>query len=147
MGEREEGQGGAEGGAVILLVEDNPSNQAVALQQLARLGLRADVAGTGQEAVERLSREGHGYEVVLMDCQMPEMDGFQATRVVRALEVQRGERVTIVAMTAQALKGDRERCLAAGMDDYLSKPVRIDDLREALARWLRFTDNMRKGKA
>lgn len=122
--------------ATILLVEDNPANQAVAIQQLARLGYGADVTANGREAVERLKRPNHGYRLVLMDCQMPEMDGFQATRVVRSLEDIHGGHVTIIAVTAQATKGDRERCIAAGMDDYVSKPVHLDDLRQVLARWL-----------
>jgi CheY-like chemotaxis protein len=122
--------------ASILLVEDNPSNQIVALQQLARLGHRADVAANGQEAVERLCRTGHGYRLALMDCQMPGMDGFQATKAVRVWERVEGGHIPIVAMTAQAMKGDRERCVAAGMDDYLSKPVHLDDLRRAIGRWL-----------
>jgi two-component system sensor histidine kinase/response regulator len=122
--------------ATILLVEDNPLNQTVAIQQLARLGHTADVATTGQEAVARLSRPDHGYRLVLMDCQMPEMDGFQAARAVRALERDSGGHVPIIAMTAQAMKGDRERCIAAGMDDYLSKPVHLEELRHAIDRWL-----------
>jgi CheY-like chemotaxis protein len=122
--------------ATILLVEDNPFNQTVAIQQLARLGHTADVAITGQEAVARLSRPDHGYRLVLMDCQMPEMDGFQATRAVRAWERDSGGHVPIIAMTAQAMKGDRERCIAAGMDDYLSKPVHLEELRHAIDRWL-----------
>ena len=123
-------------GATILLVEDNPSNQAVGIQQLAKLGHRADVATTGQEAIDRLSRPDHGYLLVLMDCQMPVMDGFQATRAIRALERVSGGHVPVIAMTAQAMKGDRERCIAAGMDDYLSKPVHLDDLRSTINRWL-----------
>ena len=94
------------------------------------------MATTGQEAVDRLSRPDHGYRLVLMDCQMPEMDGFQATKAIRALEHVSGGHVPIVAMTAQAMKGDRERCIAAGMDDYLSKPVHLDDLRSTIDRWL-----------
>jgi PAS domain S-box-containing protein len=122
--------------AGILLVEDNPSNQAVALQQLNKLGYAADLAANGQEAVARLTRTGHGYKLVLMDCQMPGVDGFQATRAVRDWERNNGGHVPIIAMTAQAMKGDRERCIAAGMDDYLSKPVRLEDLRQILNRWL-----------
>ncbi len=122
--------------ASILLVEDNPSIQAVALQQLARLGHRADVAANGHEAVERLNRPEHGYRLVLMDCQMPGMDGFQATEAVRAWERRGGGHVPIIAMTAQAMKGDRERCVATGMDDYLSKPVHLSDLRRMIDRWL-----------
>ena len=119
----------------ILLVEDNPSNRTVALEQLSKLGYQADVALNGVEAVARLSRKEHGYQLVLMDCQMPGMDGFAATAAIRRWEQEHGGHLPIVAMTAQALKGDRERCIAAGMDDYLTKPVRLNDLRQALAWW------------
>ncbi len=119
----------------ILVVEDNLSNQTVALQQLVRLGHSAAVAANGREAVARLCKSGHGFRLVLMDCQMPEMDGFQATAAIRSWEHDQGGHLPIIAMTAQALKGDRERCIAAGMDDYITKPVRLDDLRHALARW------------
>ncbi|BCX02737.1 MAG: hypothetical protein KatS3mg053_0675 [Candidatus Roseilinea sp.] len=127
---------GAPTKAGILLVEDNPSNQAVALQQLNKLGYAADLVTNGQAAVARLTRAEHGYRLVLMDCQMPGMDGFQATKAVRDWERSNGGHVPIIAMTAQAMKGDRERCIAAGMDDYLSKPVRLDELRHILNRWL-----------
>lgn len=120
----------------ILLVEDNPSNQAVALQQLSKLGYAAEVATNGKEAVARLTRAEHGYRLVLMDCQMPDMDGLRATQAVRDWERSNGGHVPIIAMTAQAMKGDRERCIAAGMDDYLSKPVRLEELRHILNRWL-----------
>jgi CheY-like chemotaxis protein len=124
---------GAGGRARVLVVEDNPVNQRVAVRMLARLGLGADVASDGREAVQSFSRQP--YALVLMDCQMPELDGFQATARIRASEGD-GPRTPIIAMTASAMRGDRERCLAAGMDDYISKPVRIDDLRLALERWL-----------
>lgn len=120
----------------ILLVEDQAANQAVALQQLAKLGYTADIAENGREAIERLNQPHHPYRLILMDCQMPQMDGFEATQQIRAQEQSRGEHIPIIAMTAQAMKGDQERCLAAGMDDYLSKPVRLADLSRALARWL-----------
>ncbi|MCS7056272.1 MAG: PAS domain S-box protein [Thermoflexales bacterium] len=120
----------------ILLVEDNPSNQAVALQQLSKLGYAAEVATNGKEAVARLTRAEHGYRLVLMDCQMPEVDGLKATQAIRDWERRNGGHVPIIAMTAQAMKGDRERCIAAGMDDYLSKPVRLEELRHILSRWL-----------
>ena len=115
----------------ILLAEDNVVNQKVAMRMLERLGYRADVVADGQEAVEALYRQR--YDVVLMDVQMPEMDGLEATRCVRA-ELPAERQPYIVALTANAMKGDRERCLAAGMDDYLSKPVKLDALRDALAR-------------
>jgi PAS domain S-box-containing protein len=115
----------------ILLVEDNPVNQKVSTRILARHGVRADVAANGLEALEAIARQS--YDVVLMDVQMPEMDGFEATRRIRGRE--NGAQPWIIAMTAGALEGDRELCLAAGMNDYLSKPVRVDDLMAALRRY------------
>ena len=122
--------------AAILLVEDQAANQAVVLQQLAKLGYTADLAQNGLEAVECLTQTPHGYHLVLMDCQMPVLDGFEATRRIREYEQRHGDHLTIIALTAQAMKGDQERCLAAGMDDYLTKPMRLNDLRQALTRWL-----------
>jgi CheY-like chemotaxis protein len=115
----------------ILLVEDNLTNQKVALHQLARLGYIAHVASNGQEALNAMAL--HDYALVLMDCQMPLLDGFEATRRIRAAERAGRPRVPIVAMTANATEGDRERCLEAGMDDYLAKPIE----REALMALLR----------
>ena len=115
----------------ILLAEDNPVNQKLALRLLERLGYRADVAGNGLEAVEALRRQP--YDVVLMDIQMPEMDGLEATRIVLQ-EWPRERRPRIVAMTANAMREDREACLAAGMNDYLSKPVHVEALVEALSK-------------
>ena len=114
----------------ILLAEDNLVNQKLALRLLAQMGYRADVASNGVEAVEAVERQP--YDVVLMDVQMPEMDGLEASRrlVQRAPE---GHRPRIVAMTANATQGDREMCIAAGMDDYLTKPIRVDQLVAALA--------------
>ncbi|GLH69555.1 hypothetical protein GETHPA_10880 [Geothrix rubra] len=132
---REREAGEAEGPVTVrvLLAEDNLVNQRVAERMLAKLGIEADVAATGLEALDALV--GVSYDLVLMDCQMPEMDGFEASRRIRARE--RGSRrLPIVAMTANAMVGDRERCLEAGMDDYIPKPVRMDDLRRALSRWL-----------
>jgi len=117
----------------VLVAEDNPVNQRVAVRMLERLGVQADVAGDGVAALHCLSQRE--YDLVLMDCQMPELDGFEATSRIRAGEGP-GQRTPIIAMTASAMRGDRERCLAAGMDDYVAKPVRIDDLRAVLARWL-----------
>ncbi|HSR13234.1 MAG TPA: response regulator, partial [Thermodesulfobacteriota bacterium] len=123
-------------GAHILLVEDTPINRKVAMKMLEALGYTADHAGNGLEAVKALERGA--YDVVLMDVQMPEMDGLEATRQIRQKEgITEGARIPIIAMTAHALKGDRQKCLDAGMDDYLTKPIQKKDLSDALARWIR----------
>jgi two-component system sensor histidine kinase/response regulator len=110
----------------ILLVEDNPVNQRLALEILSRRGHRVTVADNGLQALERLT--GRTFDVVLMDVQMPEMNGLEATRAIRDIECGTGRHVPIVAMTAHAMSGDRERCLEAGMDDYLTKPIRAEAL-------------------
>ncbi|HEY1128659.1 MAG TPA: GAF domain-containing protein, partial [Roseateles sp.] len=112
----------------ILLAEDNVVNQKLALRLLQQMGYRADLAANGLEAIEAVGRQA--YDLVLMDVQMPEMDGLEASRRIVAA----GERPRIVAMTANAMQGDREICLAAGMDDYLTKPIRVDELAAALLR-------------
>jgi PAS domain S-box-containing protein len=122
----------------ILLVDDHAVNQQLALRQLAKLGYAADIAANGREAVEAVAA-GPPYALILMDCQMPEMDGFAASRAIRDRERAGGGRTPIVAMTANAMQADRDACLQAGMDDYLSKPVRQAELQRVLARWLPVT--------
>ncbi len=112
----------------ILLAEDNAVNQKLALRLLQQMGYRADVAANGVEAIEAIERQK--YDVILMDVQMPELDGLEATREIRKLTQVIQPR--IIAMTANAMQGDREACLAAGMDDYISKPIRIEELINAL---------------
>jgi PAS domain S-box-containing protein len=118
----------------VLVVEDNVINQKVVVRMLERQGYRADVATNGAEALAALARTR--YDLVLMDCHMPELDGFETTRTIRATEGIGGRRLPIIALTADAMPGDRERCLAAGMDDYLPKPLKLADLSAMLERWL-----------
>ncbi|MFN7086266.1 MAG: response regulator [Burkholderiales bacterium] len=118
-----------------MLAEDNPVNQTVCRAMLERLGACVQVVGDGEEAVRAF--EAGGMDLILMDCQMPRMDGYQATGVIREREkaAGAGRRVAIVALTAHAMQGDREKCLAAGMDDYLSKPFKQAELAAVVARW------------
>ena len=117
----------------VLLAEDNPTNQKLAVHFLQRLGLTPDLATNGLEVLSAFKRQR--YDLVLMDCHMPEMDGYEATRRLRQDRQLSGD-VRIVALTAAAMTGDRDRCLAAGMDDYLTKPLRLEDLRLTLVRHL-----------
>jgi two-component system sensor histidine kinase/response regulator len=117
----------------LLLAEDNPVNSKVALLLLERMGYAVDVASNGREVLELLPRAD--YSLILMDCQMPEIDGYETTAIIREQEGDR-HRIPIVAMTANAMAGDRERCLAVGMDDYISKPIERTRLAEMLARWV-----------
>jgi len=121
---------------LILIVEDYANNQLVVLAHLKKMGYAAQVVENGQEAVDVMSNNGANYQLILMDWQMPVMDGLEATRRIRQQEAQTGRHIPIIGMTANAIKGDRERCLEAGMDDYLSKPIRRDDLKRVLAEWL-----------
>ena len=119
----------------VLLVEDNPVNQMVAGKMLEKLNVDNEIANNGIEALLKL--ESGQYDAVLMDCQMPELDGFEATRQFRTKEeVTGGPRMPVIAMTANVMEGDRERCLEAGMDDYLGKPVKLEELESILRRWL-----------
>ena len=123
-----------EEGKLLLVVEDNLINQKVTILQLKKLGYAAHTVANGKEAVEAISNIS--YALVLMDCQMPVMDGFEATNAIRKIDQISSRHTPIIAMTANAMKGDRERCIQAGMDDYLSKPVDPDNLAEKLKYWM-----------
>ena len=123
-----------ESGELLLLVEDNPVNQKVTLLQLKKLGYAAHAVNNGREAVEAVSHLP--YALILMDCQMPVMDGFEATHAIRKMDRYSSRHIPIIAMTANAMKGDRERCLQAGMDDYLSKPVPPEIFLNKLQYWI-----------
>lgn len=123
--------------ALVLVVEDNAVNRELAAAMLERLGYRADGVASGAEALDALGRTT--YDAALMDCHMPGMDGYEVTAEVRRSEGV-GRRTPIIAMTGSAMPGDRERCLAAGMDDYISKPVQLGELARLLDRWTGKTD-------
>ena len=125
----------------VLLAEDNPVNQTLAMRILERLGHKVEVVNNGKEALRQVQAEE--FDLILMDVQMPEMDGLEATTAIRQAETGTGKHTPIVAMTAHAMKGDREKCLSAGMDGYLSKPVRIDELKQILSE-IEKTQNMRQ---
>ena len=120
---------------IVLLAEDNPANQKLALVHLQKLGYQAKAVTNGREAIEAILTQPQQYMLVLMDCHMPEMDGFTASRIIRKAEITSGQHIPIVAMTASAMQGDREQCLAAGMDDYITKPVNLTVLNNTMVRW------------
>jgi len=124
----------AAGRARVLVAEDNPVNQKVAARMLENLGYHVDVAGDGLGALDALSKANYG--AILMDVQMPEMDGYEATAEIRRREQGKGRRLSIIAMTANAMQGDREKALEAGMDDYVPKPVKLEELGAVLNRWI-----------
>jgi CheY-like chemotaxis protein len=117
----------------ILLAEDNLVNQKLAARLLEKQGHHVSIVGTGREALEQLEKQG--FDLVLMDIQMPEMDGFEATAAIREREKLTARHVHIIAMTAHAMQGDRERCLAAGMDGYVSKPIKLQELIGVIEDW------------
>ncbi|HXQ39512.1 MAG TPA: response regulator, partial [Anaerolineales bacterium] len=125
-------------GSRILLAEDNPINQKLAVVLLQKAGYSVDAVENGAQALEKV--QANQYNVVLMDVQMPEMDGFEATQKIRAWEENTGGHIPIIAMTAHAMQGDRERCLEAGMDDYVTKPLEPKVFFSALDRWIQSTD-------
>ncbi|MGZ4858513.1 MAG: response regulator, partial [Candidatus Angelobacter sp.] len=116
----------------ILLAEDNPVNQSLAVRLLRKMGHQVAVAQTGKEALYSLRSEK--FDLVLMDVQMPEMDGFEATREIRKSEHGRQQHIPVIAMTAHAMNGDHESCLKAGMDDYIAKPINREELRQTIER-------------
>jgi two-component system sensor histidine kinase/response regulator len=128
---------------MVLLADDNIVNQQVALAQLKKLGLRAVVVPNGRAAVEEVARRK--YALILMDCQMPELDGFEATAAIRRTEGGANSRIPIIGLTAHAMEGDRERCLAAGMDDYLSKPTSLEKLSKMIKKWFSSTSSGASG--
>jgi PAS domain S-box-containing protein len=119
--------------ARVLVAEDNPVNQKLAIRMLEKFNLSVDVAANGREVIDMLGKAA--YDLVFMDCHMPEMDGYEATASIRQAEKESGTHLSIVAMTANAMQGDREKCLSAGMDDYITKPIRREAIQEMLQKW------------
>ena len=126
----------------VLVAEDNPVNQMVIRAMLQKLGIEATLVDDGRQAVDAVTESA--FDLVLMDCQMPVMDGFEATRIIRGRSPLRP---VIVAVTANAMAGDAERCRAAGMDDYISKPISVRELRRVLSPWLDGGDDIPAGVA
>ena len=124
----------------ILLAEDNPVNQKLAKLMLTKAGYQVEIANNGKEVLEKLEKDPEGFHLIFMDVQMPEMDGIAATRAIRTKETKKGSsdngRIPIVAMTANAMKGDREECLEAGMDDFVSKPIKREIVFEMVNKWV-----------
>jgi CheY-like chemotaxis protein len=123
----------------ILLVEDNRVNQIVATKQLAELKLKTDIAENGIKALEILNSVKHSapYDLILMDCQMPKMDGFETSRAIRQGKAgSQHQEIVIIALTANAMKGDKDKCLNSGMNDYLTKPIKVDSLNKKITTWL-----------
>ncbi|MFZ4827594.1 MAG: response regulator [Phototrophicaceae bacterium] len=121
----------------LLLVEDDRTNQVLTREQLRRLGYNVHIVDDGAKAVQLIKEDPKRYPLILMDCQMPVMDGYIATQTIREIELETGNHIPIIAMTANAIQGDREKCFTAGMDDYMSKPVRINMLQDKINRWLK----------
>jgi PAS domain S-box-containing protein len=132
-------------GLRVLVAEDNVVNQKIALKMLEKMGIRADAVANGAEVLEALLTIP--YDLILMDCQMPEMDGYKATQLIRTDKKTAVREIPIIAMTANALAGDREKCLAAGMDDYVSKPVKARDLAEVIRKWVKARKDVAKSAA
>ena len=126
----------------ILLVEDNVVNQKVAMALVRRMGYTVEVANNGQEGLERLAAEN--FDAVLMDCQMPIMDGYEASRQIRKLELGTENHLPIIALTAHAMKGDAEKCYESGMDDYLTKPINHGLLKDRLEHWQKWVNEHKK---
>ena len=129
-------------GVKVLLVEDNSVNRELCLEMLSSLGCTVVTASNGEEALDILTYEN--FDIILMDCQMPGLDGYETTRILRDREKSKGQRTPVVALTAYAMKEDRDKCLAAGMDDYLPKPFKLKQLRQMLIKWTKVTNRVSK---